>query len=82
MNWLVEFAPEVEPDVKTAAEWYESRQPGLGGQFIEEIIHVWEALASNPLLNCVVTRPKTSAGVFRNVFPIVSFMRLTRLNEA
>ena len=52
MNWRVEFAPEVEPDVKTAAEWYESHQPGLGRQFIEEIIRVWEALASNPLLNC------------------------------
>lgn len=52
MNWRVEFAPEVEPDVATAADWYESRQPGLGGQFVEEIIRVWDALAENPLLNC------------------------------
>jgi len=35
-----------------AADWYESRQPGLGAQFVEEIIRVWDALAENPLLNC------------------------------
>ena len=52
MSWRVEFAPDVEPDVAVAAEWYESRQPGLGAQFVEEIIRVWDALAENPLLNC------------------------------
>jgi len=51
MSWHVEFAPEVEPDVAEAADWYEARQAGLGAKFIEEIIHVWEALADNPLLN-------------------------------
>jgi plasmid stabilization system protein ParE len=52
MNWRVEFAPEVELDVAEAADWYEIRQPGLGAQFVEEIIRVWDALAENPLLNC------------------------------
>lgn len=27
------------------------RQPGLGAQFVEEIILVWDSLAENPLLN-------------------------------
>ena len=52
MNWRVEFRPEVEEDLAEAAEWYESRQPGLGVEFVEEIIRVWESLADNPLLNC------------------------------
>jgi plasmid stabilization system protein ParE len=52
MKWRVEIAPQVERDVTEAAEWYESRQPGLGSQFVEEIIEVWDALADNPLLNC------------------------------
>ena len=52
MSWRVEFAPEVERDVAEAAEWYESRLRGLGLQFVEEIILVWDALAENPLLNC------------------------------
>ena len=51
MNWRLEFRPEVESDVAEAARWYESRQPGLGAEFVEEIIRVWDALAENPLLN-------------------------------
>ncbi len=52
MTWRVEFRPEVADDVADAAEWYEQRQPGLGADFVEEIICVWQALADNPLLGC------------------------------
>ncbi len=51
MNWRVEFRPEVEQDVAEAAAWYENRQAGLGAEFIEEVIHVWNSLGENPLLN-------------------------------
>ena len=52
MSWRVEFRPEVEQDMADAADWYESRQPGLGTEFVEEVIRVWHAFAENPLLNC------------------------------
>lgn len=52
MNWRIEFRPEVERDVAEAAIWYESRQPGLGVEFIEEAIRTWDALSENPMLNC------------------------------
>jgi len=52
MNWQVEFRPEVEQDMAEAAVWYEARQPGLGREFVEEVICVWDALAENPMLNC------------------------------
>ena len=52
MNWRVELRPEVEKDVAEAAAWYEARQPGLGAEFVEEIIRVWDKLAENPLLGC------------------------------
>ncbi|HAV63325.1 MAG TPA: hypothetical protein DCY13_13290 [Verrucomicrobiales bacterium] len=52
MSWRVEFRPEVEEDVAEAAAWYEERQPGLGARFVEEIIHVWDDLSTNPLLDC------------------------------
>jgi toxin ParE1/3/4 len=52
MIWRLEFAPETERDVAEAADWYETRQSGLGIQFIEEIVWTWDALAENPLLNC------------------------------
>ena len=51
MKWRVEFRPEVEQDVAAAAAWYEARQPGLGAEFVEEVIRVWDALADNPLLH-------------------------------
>ena len=53
MTWRVEFRPEVEADVTEAAAWYEARQAGLGADFVDEIIRVWDALAENPLLNCL-----------------------------
>ena len=52
MNWRVEFRPEVEEDVTEAAAWYDEREPGLGAEFVEEIIRVWDALSENPLLDC------------------------------
>jgi toxin ParE1/3/4 len=51
MNWRVEFRPEVEQDVAEATTWYEACQVGLGAEFVEEVICVWNALAENPLLN-------------------------------
>ena len=35
-----------------AAAWYEARQPGLGTEFVAEVIRVWDTLAGNPLLHC------------------------------
>jgi toxin ParE1/3/4 len=50
MNWQVEFRPEVREDVAEVARWYEARELGLGNQFVDEIIEVWDALAANPLI--------------------------------
>jgi plasmid stabilization system protein ParE len=52
MKWHVVVRPEVERDVAEAADWYDSRQPGLGAEFREEVIQVFDALMQNPLLNC------------------------------
>jgi plasmid stabilization system protein ParE len=51
MKWRIEFRPEVEDDMEEAAAWYENRKSGLGSEFIEEVIHVWDTLSENPLLN-------------------------------
>jgi hypothetical protein len=57
MNWHIEFAPEVELDVAEAADWYEIRQPGLGAQFIEDIIRVWGALSGYSRIDERASRP-------------------------
>lgn len=33
----VRFHPQAETELNDAAEWYESKQPGLGGQFGDEV---------------------------------------------
>jgi toxin ParE1/3/4 len=51
MNWRVVVRPEVHTDIAETAAWYEARQPGLGTEFNEQIIRVWDAVAENPFLN-------------------------------
>jgi toxin ParE1/3/4 len=49
MSWRVVVRPEVEEDMAEAAAWYDTRQPGLGAEFREEVIQVFDALTDNPL---------------------------------
>lgn len=51
MNWRVVVRPEAGEDVADAAAWYDTRQEGLGGRFVEEVLRVFDALTVNPLPN-------------------------------
>jgi toxin ParE1/3/4 len=51
MSWHVVVRPEVEGDMAEAMAWYEARRAGLGTEFREETIQLFDALAVNPLLN-------------------------------
>ena len=52
MNWQVVARPQAETDVVEAADWYDTQRAGLGDEFIDEILTVFDALTKNPLLNC------------------------------
>jgi plasmid stabilization system protein ParE len=52
MSWRVVVRSQVQDDVMQAAAWYEARQQGLGIEFREAVIQVFDSLADNPLLNC------------------------------
>jgi plasmid stabilization system protein ParE len=52
MNWQVVARPQAENDVMETADWYDSQHAGLGAEFIEEVLTVFDDLAINPLLNC------------------------------
>lgn len=82
MSWRLEFAPEVERDVAEAANWYETRQPGLGVQFIEEVIRVWDALAENPLLNCRRHSTKNIRWRYPDRFPYRVIYEVNELNHS
>jgi plasmid stabilization system protein ParE len=49
MSWSLVFRPEFRDDAAEAFDWYESRSPGLGAAFIDELIHVLEQIEENPL---------------------------------
>ncbi len=48
MSWRVVVRPEIEKDLRQAADWYDSHEEGLGSRF--KVLQVFEALAKNPLL--------------------------------
>lgn len=51
MKWHVVARPEVKNDMLRAAEWYDTQQAGLGYEFIEEVLAVFDTLETNPLLH-------------------------------
>lgn len=53
MKWTVVARPQAEYDILEAANWYDTQRAGLGDEFIEEIVTVFDALEVNPLLHCL-----------------------------
>jgi toxin ParE1/3/4 len=50
MNWRVVVRPAAGDDVIEAAAWYDAKREGLGAEFVEAVLAVFDALALNPLL--------------------------------
>ena len=44
MKWEVVARPQAEDDIIEAAVWYENQRAGLGDEFIEELVTVFDAL--------------------------------------
>ncbi len=49
MSWSLVFRPEFRDDAAAAVDWYESKSPGLGTAFVEELISVLGQIKENPL---------------------------------
>ena len=48
------FAPEVEPDLTEAYDWYEGRRPGLGEEFLSCVEACIQAICRNPEMHATV----------------------------
>jgi toxin ParE1/3/4 len=81
MMWRVQFRPEVEQDVAEAAVWYEDRRAGLGAEFVEDVIRIWDALAENPLLNCRRHPTKNIRWRYPDRFPYRVIYEVLELNK-
>ncbi len=47
MNWSVTLRPRAEEDIHSAQLWYEEQQPGLGGQFVDEMSRAIKTLEAD-----------------------------------
>jgi len=48
MKLEISIRPEAELDLTDAAQWYESQQPGLGHQFLDEALAIFSAISASP----------------------------------
>jgi plasmid stabilization system protein ParE len=69
MKWQVVTRPQAEDDVIEAADWYDSQCPGLGDEFVEEVLAVFDALEVNPLLHSRRHQTKNIRWRYPNRFP-------------
>jgi hypothetical protein len=50
MNHTISFVPEVENDILVAYDWYESKSPGLGEEYLRVFYACVFQILKNPLL--------------------------------
>ena len=61
----VHIRPKAEKDIETAATWYERQQKGLGKDFLDEVLGVFETISKRPNIFSVVHRETRRAIVHR-----------------
>lgn len=59
-----------ERDIQKAFEWYESEQPGLGGEFLASLRECLETIRNSPEV-CAVVYGQVRRGWFPELLPVV-----------
>ena len=49
MTKAIYLRPEAETDIEEAAIWYEQRKPGLGDEFLDEVVQTLSFISESPL---------------------------------
>jgi plasmid stabilization system protein ParE len=47
--WTIRFRPELEQDIRSARDWYNSMVPGLGDEFEDEFWSALDRISERPL---------------------------------
>jgi plasmid stabilization system protein ParE len=74
MTVEVRLRPEAEEDLEEAATWYESQRPGLGQQFLDEVLTALATLSELPLGYAVIYR--NTRRVWMKRFPFGIFYQV------
>lgn len=75
----IEFRPAAAKDLEEAAEWYETQQSGLGGEFLDAVRATLNAILENPKQFPMLYRDTRRALIRR--FPYGIYFRVM-LNRA
>ncbi len=74
MSYVIHIRSEAEQDLLEAADWYENQQYGLGHQFLDEVLAVFESIVDKPLRYPLMNRNTRRALIQR--FPFGVFYRI------
>ena len=47
-RYRIEAEPSVDADIEAAFQWYESEEPGLGFEFVDELRHAYRRILKGP----------------------------------
>lgn len=78
MKWKVVARPQVAVDIIAASEWYDSKREGLGDEFIEEVLTVFDLSKSIRYCTAAGTTRRIFVGDILRDFLIVLFTKLSR----
>jgi plasmid stabilization system protein ParE len=94
VNYSLEIRSDAIADIEEAAEWYESKQPGLGIGFTRTVMGAIETLPANPLIHRLRDRRRNVRWVRAHRFPyrvvyqvrdevitVVAILHLARLDR-
>ena len=69
MNYRLEIRPEALADIEADAEWYETQEVGLAGDFAQTVIEAIDRLQTNPLIYRLRDRRRNVRWLLTNRFP-------------
>ena len=70
MTFELRLRPEAEMDLSDAALWYEEQSPGLGHQFLDEVLAIFSTLTEAPLVYPIIHRNTRRALIHRFPFGV------------
>jgi mRNA-degrading endonuclease RelE of RelBE toxin-antitoxin system len=76
MTYVLRFRPEVVGDLEDAAQWYDDRRQGLGGEFLDECKLALDRILDRPEQGTVDSNGVRTVKLHR--FPYVVHFRIER----
>jgi hypothetical protein len=65
------LAPEAEADIAETRDWYDARRPGLGAEFLDELILAFAKIEENPLQYQISWQHFRSVGLARFPYNVI-----------